>query len=65
MAAITPGTVFNKKQANARNIDWVKVLAHIILISGSIVFLMPLCLRRLYLAQDCRRCLHLPAGFHP
>ena len=41
MAAITPGTVFNKKQANARNIDWVKVLAHIILISGSIVFLMP------------------------
>ena len=41
MTAITRETVFKKKQANARGIDWVKVLAHIILIAGSIVFLMP------------------------
>ena len=41
MAAITQGTVFNKKRSKPRQIDWVKVLAHIILISGSTVFLMP------------------------
>ncbi|MCY4073598.1 MAG: carbohydrate ABC transporter permease [Chloroflexi bacterium] len=41
MAAITQRPLFNREGAKARDIDWVKVLAHIILISGSIVFLMP------------------------
>ena len=41
MTAITQPTVFKKKQPKPRQIDWVKLLAHIVLISGSVVFLMP------------------------
>ena len=41
MAAIAQRPAFDKGRTKARHIDWVKVLAHIILISGSIVFLMP------------------------
>ncbi|MCY4537173.1 MAG: carbohydrate ABC transporter permease [Chloroflexi bacterium] len=41
MTVITQPTVFKKKQPKPRQIDWVKILAHIVLISGSVVFLMP------------------------
>ena len=32
---------FDRKRTRARGIDWVKVLAHVILMAGSIMFLMP------------------------
>lgn len=41
MTVITQPTVFKKKQPKPRQVDWVKILAHIVLISGSVVFLMP------------------------
>ena len=41
MAAIAQPSAVGGKRAQRRPIDWVKVLAHVVLIAGSIMFLMP------------------------
>ena len=41
MTGLSQQSAFKPEQANRRPIDWVKVLAHVILIAGSIMFLMP------------------------
>ena len=41
MTATSQQALFEKKQVNPARIDWVKILAHIILMAGSIMFLMP------------------------
>ncbi len=41
MAAIAQHSAFRGKRSKRRPLDWVKVLAHVVLIAGSIMFLMP------------------------